>query len=246
MIKNAVEVISNEPEVTCLQTSYGRPQLSVEAVECFLRQTYPKKHLIIVNTHHSPVYFDKTYPNITVHNTPPFPALSDVYRFGMDQIKTKYMCIWDDDDLFLPWHIQDRVDAAYKHPEYDAYGLPHAIFSVGNVMESVSENMFVASFMYENNGIRPDAGLATWDVNWYNKPWKWYKMTKPNKLSYVYRWGTGESHISGLAGEQGQMQGYLNNITDKAKLSFNDPWIPMWQKDYVKEAEELISKIWTI
>ena len=230
--------MNDSPSVTCLQLSYGRPQLSVEAVECFLKQTYSNKKLIIVNTHPSPVYFDEPYNNIEVHNIKPLNKLSDVYRYGLDLITSDYFCIWDDDDLFMPWHIEDRINTAIEHSEFDAIGHTHCVFSCDGIIKELAQNMFVAQYLYKNNGIRPDAGIACWDVNWHDKPWKRFNFTFPLKPSYVYRWGTGENHISGLAGENGQHEIYLSNIENKHKLKFDFPWKPTWSKDYSKEAKE--------
>lgn len=229
----------NIPSVTCLQLSYGRPQLSVEAVECFLRQTYLNKKLIIINTHPSPVYFNEFYDNIEVHNIKPLGHLSDVYRFGMDLIKSDYFCIWDDDDLFMPWHIDDRISFILKHPEYDAVGHTYCIFSVNNELKELAQNTFVSQYLYKNNGIRPDGGIACWDINWHDKSWKRGIFGFPLKPSYVYRWATGENHISGYAGEEGQHRVYLNNIETKHKIHFDFPWEPKWNRDYVNDIKIL-------
>lgn len=227
------------PEVTCLQLSYGRPQLSVEAVECFLRQTYSNKKLIIINTHPSPVYFKHFYANIEIHNVKPFDYLSDVYRYGLDLIKSEYFCIWDDDDLFMPWHIEDRISFSLKNPQYNAIGHTHCIYSFGNQIKEYAQNMFVAQFLYKNNGIRPDPKISCWDTNWHDKAWVRGHFSFPTKPSYVYRWATGESHISGEATEKGQHKNYLRNIEEKKKISFPDPWIPSWRLDYESDVLKL-------
>lgn len=230
----------NLPSVTCLQLSYGRPQLSVEAVECFLRQTYYNKRLIIINTHPTPIRFVSNYDNITVHNIKPLNRLSDVYRYGMDLIETDYFCVWDDDDLFLPWHIEDRIKFILEHPEFDAVGHNWCVFSIENKMTELAKNMFVAQYLYKNNGIRPDSGIACWDLNWDKKPWNRGFLNFPTKPSYIYRWGTGENHISGYAGEEGQHQIYLKNIEEKHKIKLDFPWEPIWLRNYVEDLDNLL------
>jgi hypothetical protein len=230
----------NLPSVTCLQLSYGRPTLSVEAVECYLRQTYSNKRLVIVNTHPSPIVFNEPHDDIQVHNIKPLNRLSDVYRFGMDLIDTDYFCVWDDDDLFMPWHIEDRVEFSLEHPEFDAIGHTYCVYSEDNKLKELGQNMFVAQYLYKNNGIRPDSGIACWDSNWDSKPWKKGFVTFPAKPSYVYRWGTGENHISGFAGEEGQHQIYLRNIEEKHKIKLDFPWEPKWRRDYVEDMENLL------
>lgn len=229
--------MSSKPLVTCLQLSYGRPHLSVEAVESFLRQTYENKLLLIVNTHHSPVKFAHPYKNIKVFNVPNFPYLSDVYRYGISLIKTKHYFIWDDDDIFLPWHIADRVNARLANPRFNAITHHVAFTSYNNEIKSLDSNMFVSQYLYDNNGIKPDAGISCWDVNWDKKPWQRFHLSLPRtRPSYIYRWATGESHISGAATEKGQHQNYLRNIEEKKKIHFPDPWIPGWRRDYTTDA----------
>jgi hypothetical protein len=229
----------DQPLVTCLQLSYGRPHLSVEAVESFLLQSYPNKKLIIVNTHKSPVWFENDFKNIEVYNVSPFPYLSDVYRFGLSLIQSPYFCIWDDDDIFLPWHIADRVQARLAHPECNAITHEVAFCSQQNVITDLGGNMFVSQYLYDNNGIKPDASLSCWDVNWDQKPWKRHYLKKSEaRPSYIYRWATGEGHISSSADEAGQHQNYLRNIEEKNKLDFPAPWIPTWTRDYVADAME--------
>lgn len=230
------------PLVTCLQLSYGRPQMSVEAVECFLKQTYPNKKLIIINTHPSPVFFERAYDNIEVHNIKPLSHLSNVYRYGLDLIKSEYFCIWDDDDLFMPWHIEDRVDFAMKNPQYDAIGHTHCFVSFNNKIRELAQNMFVAQYLYKNNGIRPDTDISCWDVSWHDKKWNRHQFALPTRPSYIYRWATGEGHISGEASEAGQHKNYLKNIEEKSKVKFDFPWVPSWRLNYDQEAINFLSK----
>jgi glycosyltransferase involved in cell wall biosynthesis len=230
----------NTPLVTCLQLSYGRPQLSVEAVECFLQQTYENKKLIIINTHPSPVYFDSNYENIEVHNIKPLSHLSNVYRFGMELITSDYFCIWDDDDLYMPWHIQDRVNILMENPSAEMIGHTHCIYSCDGEIRNFVQNAFVSQHLYKNKVNFPNENIACWDMDWANRPWKQKTFTFPIKPSYVYRWGTGEDHISGLGGEEGQQQGYMNNIERKSKIKFDFPWVPSWRKNYVQLANEFM------
>lgn len=227
-----------EPFITCLQLSYGRPHLAVEAVESFLRQTYKNKLLIIVNTHHSTVRFTRKYENIKVYNVATFPHLSDLYRYGLSLIKTKYFFFWDDDDIFLPWHITDRVKAKLGNPSYNAITHKVAFVSYENKIHALESNMFVSQYLFDNNGTKPDSGITCWDVNWEKKSWNRYYLSLPNtKPSYIYRWGTGDSHVSGgAAGEQGQHRNYLRNIEEKKKIDFPEPWIPLWRRNYTSDA----------
>jgi hypothetical protein len=233
----------DKPLVTCLQLSYGRPHLSVEAVESFLRQTYKNKLLLIINTHHSPVRFARPYKNIKIHNVAPFAHLSDIYRYGMSLVKTKHFLLWDDDDIFLPWHIADRVNARLANPACNAVTHQVAFASYGNKIKSLDSNMFVSQYLYDKNNIKPDAGVCRWDVKWDQKPWNRFHLTLPKiKPSYIYRWDTGEPHVSGSETEKGQHENFRRGNEEKKKVNFPDPWIPAWKRDYVSDALNYMKK----
>ena len=78
------------PEITALMLYYGRKNLAEEAIESFLRQTYPHKRLVIVSTHPDGVHFETDYPEIEVHNLPPdaFENLNEKYNYAFSQIRT--------------------------------------------------------------------------------------------------------------------------------------------------------------
>lgn len=241
------------PWVTCIQTSYGRPHLSEEAVECFARQTYQNKKLVIVNTHRSRVGFEPGYAevrNISVVNCRPFPYLSDVYRFAMDQVTTPLFCLWDDDDLFLPWHIDDRVklwlEVKDHHPRKPVrVGNSKSIFANGPRFLKQDSNMFVAQYLYEASSLRPPAGEPVWDLEW-ERLWETrgtetVRLGPSSRPSYVYRWGTGEDHISSKPDPEGQHQNYLANIARKNAKVLPGVWHPHWDHDYVAKADELFA-----
>jgi GT2 family glycosyltransferase len=98
-------------EITALMLYYGRRSLAEEAMESFLRQTYPHKCLLIVNTHPDPVYFEQEYPNVTVHNLAPdyFKNLNAKYNYALKQVETNWWAPWDSDDIWLPWHFENLV-----------------------------------------------------------------------------------------------------------------------------------------
>ena len=82
----------NEPKITAVMLCYGRKALAEEAVESFLRQTYMRKRLLIVNTHPDRIWFEDEYPNIEVHNIhpDPFENLNEKYNYAFDQIRTPW------------------------------------------------------------------------------------------------------------------------------------------------------------
>lgn len=94
-----------EPRVVICIPTFGRPELLEEAIECFLRQTWGNKRLIIGND-----YADQTlvidHPEIVVVNRRDrFTTLGAKRNWLMTLAGENFIGHWDDDDLYLPNHI---------------------------------------------------------------------------------------------------------------------------------------------
>src|SRR5215203_670465 len=103
--------------VECLMGTYGRYGFACEALTCFLQQTaLENATLLIYNQHPTPLAFD--HPRVRVINE----VLENV---GMRQIKARMVELadpaaefihwWDDDDLIMPWHLEDCLANVGNH-----------------------------------------------------------------------------------------------------------------------------------
>jgi hypothetical protein len=103
--------------VSCLLPTFNRyPTLSYlleEAVECFLRQNYANKELIICNdTPGQTLRFN--HPQVRVINAAQrFPTLGEKLDWMLRQAQGDYICRWDDDDLSLPWRLSHSVSRLF-------------------------------------------------------------------------------------------------------------------------------------
>ena len=97
----------NEEMVSCIMGTYGNYDVACEALSCFIHQDYHNKELIIVNHHEVPLHFK--HPQVTIINLKPeeVPTLRHVKMVGMQKSNGKYIHFWDNDDLYLPWHLTD-------------------------------------------------------------------------------------------------------------------------------------------
>ena len=96
-------------KIDCLMGTYGRYGLACEALACFLQQTQiSQATLLIYNQHPVPLHFD--HPRVRIVNEVP-PAGSLRYiRQRMHELADPSADLihwWDDDDLYLPWHLDD-------------------------------------------------------------------------------------------------------------------------------------------
>lgn len=81
-------------------------------------QDYPNKELIIFNNHREEIKlskFLKQQHNIRLINAGEFESISDVYNKALTYVDSfggqhsEYVAIWDDDDIYLPWHLSNAV-----------------------------------------------------------------------------------------------------------------------------------------
>lgn len=108
-------------KVSCVMNTYRRYTCVNRSVRFFLDQdTTDQVELIIYNT-------DTEYPmalgeelkdkNITIVNNnidhvtnQPYTNIGSIRRDSLSYAKGKYYICWDDDDIFLPWHIRQGLD----------------------------------------------------------------------------------------------------------------------------------------
>lgn len=120
-----------QPLISCLMVTRGRGGLLKFAIEGFARQTYPNRELVVVCD--SPALpqddpleraiRDAECPNIRLirveaaspsGSQPGSLTLGELRNIAVDQAAGRYVCQWDDDDLYDPCRLemQQRVLAA--------------------------------------------------------------------------------------------------------------------------------------
>lgn len=101
----------NTPLISCLMVTSGRTHQAAMAIECFLAQTYPNRELIVVdddpkselenlirkigscNIRHIKLTYKKH-------------LLGRLRNIALDNAHGKYICQWDDDDLYDPLRLE--------------------------------------------------------------------------------------------------------------------------------------------
>jgi len=120
-----------KPKVTCLCATRGRYQLLRSSVSYFLLQDYPNKELIIFNNHAVDIElsdFLKNQGNIHLINAGEFSSIADVYNTAFSYVDSfgentsEFIAIWDDDDIYLPWHLSTAVKWLSENPTYQYCG----------------------------------------------------------------------------------------------------------------------------
>jgi hypothetical protein len=189
-------------KIDCLMGTYGRYTLVCEALSCFLQQSdIPDATLLSYNQHPWPLFFD--HPRVRVINeTGPKVSLRYI-RQRMHELARRDADLihwWDDDDLYLPWHLKDCLDHIGDNV---AWKPASSWISEANTRFSRLANVFEGSWIFRAKYLR-DAPVDT-HPDYTDHPVT--QQTEESKLlattelgdrtSYIYRWDTGTEHLSG-------------------------------------------------
>jgi glycosyltransferase involved in cell wall biosynthesis len=225
---------------------YGRKAVAEESLESFLRQTYPYKKLVIVNTHPDPVHFEKDYPQVEVHNVMPgtFKNLNEKYLYALNQVKSPWWSPWDSDDIWLPWHLENLADYI-KNTKMNGLprkiGITRSYFMLGKQKKieigwQMWGDCIWESFDKEGNfhaKCDPD-NIENCDRQITFQEWDRHWISKEKPISFIFRWSTNEiEHRSARLGKEGvDREAELRN--DMNKVEHKEPWRPHWKEDYIE------------
>ena len=205
------------PVVTCLCPTYGRFESLRDAVACFLLQDYPEKRLLILDDSISAVPFPRSNQTLRETNLPEsarhwkttrFETLGHKRQALIEAAESPLVAHWDDDDLYLPWHLSMLVEAlqasgkACVKPGAGWFGKgprtgwknsqhPHH-----NVFEG--QMLFDRKAALDLGGYPPlDSGQAKALLVKFARAGQLHKWNPPDaEVSYVYRWADGADHVS--------------------------------------------------
>lgn len=157
-------------------TTYGRFYCVRRILSQVMAQTYPDIELVIFNT-------DVDYPItgnfdgvIIVNNDvdyvtgKPYTNRGAICRDAVSHARGDYFMLADDDDVYLPWHVQQAVDRitetgkdAWK-PEKSFFATPEGISLQMNTMEA---SVIVKMERIREIGFRTDK-TGYEGLSWYN------------------------------------------------------------------------------
>lgn len=104
-------------KICCLMPTFGRSQELIESsIECFLRQTHPDKMLVGLDDsgREDGRRGDKPHWCILSMGRRA-KSLTGKYDFLWNQHEADAYCVWDDDDVYLPWHLASHAQALKSH-----------------------------------------------------------------------------------------------------------------------------------
>lgn len=235
--------VASLPLVSCICATYNRPpghqHLIEEAVESFLRQTYPHKELLVINdTPGQELVCDA--PGVRVINFPErFPGLGQKHNAGVALARGDLIANWDDDDISLPWRLSLSVerltDADYFNPRTFWYMVngdlrETPVRNYGHNLSLLRRSAFdaVGGYPLLQRGVdKAIAGVLRADPNvrWATDP-DGAKIAKED-LFYVYRWGVSPHHLSGSPHDD-----HWDRIAKRPITPGRFVLRPHWREDY--------------
>lgn len=190
-------------KIDCLMGTYGRYTLASESMACFLQQTaISNATLLIYNQHPRPLFFD--HPRVRVVNEASPPVALRFIKQRMLELSdplADLIHFWDDDDLYLPWHLEDCLkhigDNVSWRPASGWTSYRNAEFSPHHR----SKVRLEGSWIFRANYLK----AAPIDTHPEHSDHPVYLQAAERGLdtsdgdagpSYIYRWDTGTTHLS--------------------------------------------------
>lgn len=218
--------VASLPIVECLCPTYGRHEQLMDAVACYVLQTWPRRRLYICNdsgwsTPGIVLQFEGSYVdgimvaypelNAIVHNAQRrAPSLGAKRQWLLETAHAPFVAHWDDDDLYLPWHLESLMQAqAESRAECIK---PKAAWWIKghrdklNVAPRPHHNVFEGQMLFEREAAVAREGYADKAtgqcrrlIERFRKACK-LREWNPDDLdvSYCYRWADGTCHISAI------------------------------------------------
>jgi hypothetical protein len=174
-----------------------------------LLQDYPGKRLLILNDAPVPIRAGYCPRDVTVINCRPrFATLGHKRQALLELADTPLVAHWDDDDLYLPWHLDRCVNRLTGRPGAGCVKPGRAWFGVGARdamhIRGLRRNVFEGQMVFERRralalgGYPPlVSGQAKALLEAFRRAGELHVWDpEPEEISYVYRWGEGQKHIS--------------------------------------------------
>jgi glycosyltransferase involved in cell wall biosynthesis len=236
--------------VSCICATYNRPPgaqyLLEEAVESFLRQTYPDKELVVLNDCPGQELVCDA-PGVRVVNAPErFPTLGDKWNAAIELALGELIAPWNDDDISLPWRLSFSVerlgDASYFNPRRYWFldsGVLHFDHSMGYTHNAsiFRRAAFEAVGRYPSVSLGEDAAMdgALATLEHVVDPAQGAEELERSEWFYIYRWGVSPVHLSGRADDD-----FYEEIGRRPIRPGRFLLYPHWRIDYDAETRRLL------
>lgn len=233
--------------ISCKCITYGRVEYLNEALNCFLKQEYEDKELIIVNDYeHQRLVFD--HPQVRIFNFDTmFPSIGDKENFAIKQCKGDIIALWDDDDIALPNHL-DNISNYING--YDIVQWAEGYYAE-NFKILKTGDMQIAGMAYTKKawhiaqGVPPlNAGYDDVFISNMLRSGAQRIHAHPEQLSFIYMWGNGTYHMSGMGTDTPSRpsilvrhRNHIERLREQGMIPTGNVYLePQWRLDYIEQA----------
>ena len=227
--------------IAAICCTYKRPAQLANAVESFLRQDYPAHMRELLVLDDAGQYASNALdglPNVRLVTTPHrFRTLGEKRNASaaLASPDADAYCVWDDDDIYLPWHIQSCVTAL---AEAD-YTIPTllCVEKGGQLRRKSNQYLFHGAWSFRRLAFAKVHGypfIQSGQDQGLLRRFKSSKLRRADPIqfdqrpSYIYRWFTTGCpwHLSALGSD-----GY-ERLGEREQLDVNK-LVPCWEKDWL-------------
>jgi glycosyltransferase involved in cell wall biosynthesis len=166
--------MDKEPLVSALMITgiEARIPLAKLALQSFLKQTYKRKELVIVNDGKISVTGNQSYPNVREVFVSNQHNLGQLRNISMDLAHSQYQIQWDDDDYSHPYRMQRQIEFLLKN-DLEACILRNQIrydiLNTDTVLFGWKEGMFgTILYKYHQHRRYPEWTKAEDEEFWYS------------------------------------------------------------------------------
>lgn len=219
-------------KVSCVCCTYGRFSFVRRSIAFWLNQDYRNKELIIFNTAPIPLSLDSSiaHAGISVINQPnciksaePYSSLGSVRSDAMIHTSGDVYVCWDDDDMFLPWHLSQGVERLRERGRA-AWMPAQSYFSMnGGRTFQLSRNAFEASVLVRMKSLLRYGFDSEGKSGAEHLPWR-VGMVRDGDLSendevtpyesYAYIWGEPGHKTSGSIDQPNNFENHKSLSAD--------------------------------
>jgi glycosyltransferase involved in cell wall biosynthesis len=197
-----------KPKISAVCCTYGRFSCVERVMNCFLSQTYPNKELIIYNTELTTPYLQEFNDellkmgiiivncNTDVETNSAYTNVGAIRRDALTFATGDYVVTWDDDDIFLPFFMEQAVDRM-NYTKLPSFKPEKSFFYSGNYLRLV-KNTLEASVVARIDKVREYGYLLETGkegLGWYTKLRDNRELDENDSdsvPSYCFNWNDGQ------------------------------------------------------
>lgn len=188
--------MSTTPVITAVCPTYGRPlHLLQNTIAAFAAQTEKRSRLIILDDLGNLSGCTCDVPNVEIIVTRQrYASLPDKYNALLRYVDTPYLAVWEDDDLYLPWHLENLV-IAYEAVPGAVWLHPAQVWSTytGTPTKEPARGRFHAALSFRTHEARifkgwPATRHETFDQILISSLERRWGPPVDHTSGYVFRW----------------------------------------------------------